>query len=192
MKVITSIKEMQEYVNRVKGLRGFIPTMGFLHDGHISLIKKARNQCDIVIASIFVNPAQFGPNEDFEKYPRDFESDKILCEQVGVDVLFHPPVKDIYPKNYHTYLFGREISIILKQLPIQRSAPRIIGDLTIEISSENTEKVEFYIDNILQGTDDSEPFTHNLETTQGLHTLEIRAYKDDKISLDIVDFYKII
>lgn len=102
-----------------------------------------------------------------------------------------PKIQILKPKNYKSYIFGIEIPIILKQLQIQQSAPRIYGDLMVEISSENTERVEFYIDNELQNIDNQEPFTLDLQTTQGLHTLEIRAFKGEKISKEIVDFYKI-
>jgi len=112
----------------------------------------------------------------------------------GVYGNFKPDVPKIQiekPENYHTYIFGNEFPTILKQLPIQKSAPRIIGDLTVEIIAENTERVEFYIDNELQNTDDQEPFTLDLQTTQGLHTLEIIAYNEGSISKDVVDLYKI-
>ncbi len=103
-----------------------------------------------------------------------------------------PKIQIEKPKNYQTYIFGNEIPIILKLLPIQKSAPRIIGNLIVELSSENTDRVEFYIDNEFQNSDNQEPFTFDLQTTQGLHTLEIRAYKENIISKDIVDFYKIL
>jgi hypothetical protein len=112
----------------------------------------------------------------------------------GVYGNFKPDVPKIQiekPENYHTYIFGNEFPTILKQLPIQKSAPRIIGDLTVEIIAENTERVEFYIDNELQNTDNQEPFTLDLQITQGPHTLEIIAYKEGSISKDVVDLYKI-
>jgi pantoate--beta-alanine ligase len=80
-----------------KPLIGFVPTMGALHEGHLTLIRQARNECQNVIVSIFVNPLQFGPTEDFGKYPRTFERDRELCEQEGVDVIFHPTVDVMYP-----------------------------------------------------------------------------------------------
>lgn len=80
-----------------KPLIGFVPTMGALHEGHLTLIRQARHECQNVIVSIFVNPLQFGPTEDFGKYPRTFERDRELCEQEGVDVIFHPTVDVMYP-----------------------------------------------------------------------------------------------
>ena len=78
---------------------GFVPTMGFLHEGHVKLIEEARKANDIVVLSIFVNPLQFGPNEDFESYPRDAERDEAIAKQAGVDVLFRPQVDEMYPEK---------------------------------------------------------------------------------------------
>ncbi len=87
--------------NRVAGL---VPTMGALHRGHLALIERAKRECSPVIASIFVNPKQFGPNEDFSKYPRTFDSDSEKLEQAGVDSLFAPESSDIYPQGFSTYV----------------------------------------------------------------------------------------
>jgi len=93
---------------------GFVPTMGYLHKGHLSLIKKSKEKCDITIVSIFVNPTQFGPNEDLKKYPRDIERDKKLLKDYGVDYLYLPNEKEIYPKNFQTYVEVSNISKILE------------------------------------------------------------------------------
>jgi pantoate--beta-alanine ligase len=100
MKIVKSIHDMQNVIKQEKingKIIGFVPTMGYLHDGHLSLIKRAREESEIVVVSIFVNPLQFGPNEDFDRYPRDFERDKKLAEEAGADVLFCPETKDMYP-----------------------------------------------------------------------------------------------
>jgi pantoate--beta-alanine ligase len=102
MKVVTTIKEMQEVIWKQKGQSksiGFVPTMGFLHEGHLTLIKEAKQENDLVVLSIFVNPLQFGPGEDFETYPRDFERDQALAESEKVDFLFYPTPKEMYPAN---------------------------------------------------------------------------------------------
>ncbi|MEH7388387.1 pantoate--beta-alanine ligase, partial [Bacillus sp. JJ1521] len=100
MKVITAIKEMQQYIKSMKQQGktvGFVPTMGYLHEGHLTLMNKARSENDVLAVSIFVNPLQFGPNEDFDSYPRDFERDSKLAEENGVDVLFYPSTEEMYP-----------------------------------------------------------------------------------------------
>lgn len=102
MNIITTIKELRKAikVEKEKGLTvGFVPTMGFLHEGHMSLVSHAKREQDLVVMSIFVNPLQFGPNEDFDSYPRDFDRDEALAREAGVDILFYPSVQEIYPNE---------------------------------------------------------------------------------------------
>jgi pantoate--beta-alanine ligase len=89
---------------------GFVPTMGYLHKGHLSLIKVAKRKSDVVVVSIFVNPTQFGPKEDFAKYPRDFKRDRFLLEKEGCDFVFAPRIKDMYPEGYLTYVKAEKIT----------------------------------------------------------------------------------
>lgn len=107
MKIIKSIGEMKPFLAgaRKNGLSvGLVPTMGCFHEGHISLIHRAVTENDVSIVSVFVNPTQFGPNEDYKQYPRDLENDSSTASQVGADVLFAPPVEEIYHKGYQTYV----------------------------------------------------------------------------------------
>ncbi len=117
MKVINSISEMQTLAESIRktGRRiGLVPTMGFLHEGHLSLMRKARHVCEVVIVSVFVNPTQFGPDEDFQRYPRDVEGDRKKCDSAGVDVLFMPSAADMYPKDAVVSVTVEGISDILE------------------------------------------------------------------------------
>lgn len=107
MKVLRTIKEIKEYAKEQKQagkIIGLVPTMGALHEGHLTLMRAAREKCDIVIASVFVNPVQFGPNEDYDAYPRRFEEDCKKLETVPVDAVFHPEPAEMYPDGYATYV----------------------------------------------------------------------------------------
>ena len=107
MDICYTIKDVRERVNAWKreGLTvGFVPTMGYLHEGHKSLMQAARANNDKVVVSVFVNPMQFGPNEDLESYPRDFEKDSVLCESVGVDLIFHPEPEEMYADGFCSYV----------------------------------------------------------------------------------------
>jgi len=107
MKICNSVEEMRAALRHAKGSTqriGFVATMGALHDGHLSLVRTAKAQADVVVASIFVNPTQFGPNEDFSRYPRTFESDCQMLNKEGVDLLFAPSVEDMYPTGAVTYV----------------------------------------------------------------------------------------
>jgi pantoate--beta-alanine ligase len=113
MKIFSNILDMQNYTLTLKRQGkhiGLVPTMGFLHEGHLSLVHEAAKHADIVVLSIFVNPTQFGPNEDFDKYPRDFERDRKLCEENGVDAIFAPNVTDMYFKDCSTYINENKLS----------------------------------------------------------------------------------
>lgn len=107
MVLVKNISEIKELVSEWKKegkTIGLVPTMGYLHEGHESLIKKARKENDKVIVSVFVNPTQFGPNEDLESYPRNIEKDRELCESCGVDVVFNPESVEMYKNNASTYI----------------------------------------------------------------------------------------
>lgn len=107
MKIIKTIDEVRAEVKLAKGEGrsvGLVPTMGFLHEGHISLIERARRENDLVVVSIFVNPTQFGPEEDYESYPRDINNDSKLCSKAGADIIFNPSVDVIYGKGFNTYV----------------------------------------------------------------------------------------
>jgi pantoate--beta-alanine ligase len=107
MQIIRTIAEMQQFsmnCRREGQTIGFVPTMGFLHQGHLSLVDQAKSKSDIVVLSIFVNPTQFGPNEDLDAYPRDFARDESLCENHGVSAVFYPPVEQMYADNFSTWV----------------------------------------------------------------------------------------
>lgn len=105
MIVIRSVAEMQRIslsLKRSGKSIGFVPTMGYLHEGHLSLMRLAKQRCDTLVVSIFVNPMQFGQNEDFARYPRDFARDESLCEKENVDIVFYPDEREIYPEDFRT------------------------------------------------------------------------------------------
>jgi len=116
MRVISSVAALRQYLGeqRIAGKQiGLVPTMGFLHDGHLSLVRAARQRCAVVVMSIFVNPKQFGPNEDFESYPRDMARDLRLARQGGVDVVFTPDVSEVYPEGFQSEVSVRGLTEVL-------------------------------------------------------------------------------
>jgi len=115
METLTTIVDLREairarrpYLKRI----GFVPTMGYLHAGHESLIRRAHADCDLVVTSIFVNPTQFGPGEDFARYPRDLTRDEELCERAGADLIFHPEPAEIFPRGHQTWIEVEEMANI--------------------------------------------------------------------------------
>jgi pantoate--beta-alanine ligase len=113
MRIIEGISEMQQAAEnwRSEGKKiALAPTMGYLHEGHLELMRAIRHHGDVLVTSIFVNPAQFGPGEDFERYPRDLERDLRLATQAGTDIAFIPPMKDMYPEGYQTYVNVTEVT----------------------------------------------------------------------------------
>src|SRR5262249_29043580 len=113
MEIIRTVSWMKEATRQARAenhVIGFVPTMGALHEGHLSLLRRAKIECSRVFASIFLNPAQFGPHEDLAKYPRDFESDVEKLVAAGVDVLFAPDAKEMYPWGFNTYVTVEKLS----------------------------------------------------------------------------------
>jgi pantoate--beta-alanine ligase len=116
MDIIRDPEEMQELAlgfKRQGRVIGFVPTMGFLHEGHLSLMRIARKKCDVLVVSIFVNPAQFGPNEDLDAYPRDFERDETLCRDEGVDMVFYPEPGNMYAADASVWVDEESLSGVL-------------------------------------------------------------------------------
>jgi pantoate--beta-alanine ligase len=116
VEIVTSPREMQfkaEEFRRKKLRLGLVPTMGYFHEGHLSLMRRARADCDAVVVSLFVNPAQFGAGEDFDRYPRDVERDEKLAAAEGVDVMFAPEAADMYAEGYATYVDVERLTEVL-------------------------------------------------------------------------------
>lgn len=113
MEILTTAQQMQQRAAtlRAQGQTiGFVPTMGYLHEGHLSLVRLARQHADVVVVSIFVNPTQFGPNEDFERYPRDFERDEQVCREAQVDIIFYPSISELYASDASTWVVEERLS----------------------------------------------------------------------------------
>lgn len=104
MKVLSTIADIREALSQISGWVGFVPTMGYLHEGHLTLVRRARAENEAVVVSIFVNPTQFGPAEDFAQYPRDMERDLSLLEKEKVDFVFAPPAEEVYPSGFSSWV----------------------------------------------------------------------------------------
>ena len=116
MKVINTIREMRHWAKseyRQGNSIGLVPTMGFLHEGHLSLIKESKEKTDRTVVSIYVNPTQFAPEEDLERYPRDFKRDEQLCQDLGVDVIFYPSNQEMYLAEHRTFVMTEKLSKVL-------------------------------------------------------------------------------
>lgn len=112
MKVIKTIEELRKELNQYRNNKtiGFVPTMGYFHEGHLSLMDRAKSEADIVVVSLYVNPTQFGPSEDLDVYPRDFERDEKLARDQGADIMFYPDNDEMYPQGFKTYVYTEDLS----------------------------------------------------------------------------------
>ena len=106
----SAVQRLCESLRREGSTIGFVPTMGFLHEGHLSLVRRARAENAVLVVSIFVNPTQFGQGEDFDSYPRDLQGDLLALEKVGADLVFAPPAESIYPVDYKTFVEVSEVT----------------------------------------------------------------------------------
>jgi len=127
-----ALRDALEPTRREGGKIGLVPTMGYLHEGHLSLLRAARRRCDVVVMSLFVNPAQFGPGEDLDSYPRNEARDAELAERAGVDLIYAPPVDEVYPEGFATGVeVGGGLTKVLDGEPNQRGTGHFRGVTTV-------------------------------------------------------------
>jgi len=134
MRIVETKRELREALapaRREERTIGLVPTMGYLHDGHVALIEAARSDCDVVVMSLFVNPAQFGPSEDLESYPRDRDRDVAIAEAAGVDLVYAPSVEEAYPPGFATSVEVEELTEVLCGAPGRRGPEHFRGVTTI-------------------------------------------------------------
>ena len=134
MRTVRTVAELREALapeRRAGRSIGLVPTMGSLHDGHLALLRRAREQCDVVVMSLFVNPTQFGPSEDLDAYPRDERRDAQLAEAEGVDLLFAPPAGEVYPPGFDTKVLVGGLTDVLDGAPEQRGPEHFAGVTTV-------------------------------------------------------------
>jgi pantoate--beta-alanine ligase len=134
MRTVRTVSELREALapaRRAGRTIGLVPTMGAFHEGHLSLIRRARRDCDVVVVSLFVNPTQFAPSEDLAAYPRDEQRDAALAEAEGVDVLFAPPVEEVYPDGFATTVTVGGITDMLEGHPSRRGPSHFAGVTTV-------------------------------------------------------------
>jgi pantoate--beta-alanine ligase len=134
MRTVRTVRELREALapeRRAGRTIGLVPTMGAFHDGHLSLIRRARRECDVVVVSLFVNPTQFAPTEDLDAYPRDERRDAALAEREGVDLLFAPPVEEVYPDGFASTVTVGGITEMLEGHPTRRGPGHFAGVTTV-------------------------------------------------------------
>ncbi|MGC1166749.1 MAG: pantoate--beta-alanine ligase, partial [Solirubrobacterales bacterium] len=135
MRAVRSRQELRDALvqpRRAGRTIGLVPTMGFLHEGHLSLLRAARAECDVVVMSLFVNPTQFAPGEDLERYPRDEERDLSLAAEAGVDLVYAPPVEEVYPEGFATAVeVGGNLTDVLDGDPARRGPEHFRGVTTV-------------------------------------------------------------
>jgi len=131
VRTVAELRELLAPERRAGRTIGLVPTMGFFHDGHLSLMRRARSTSDVVVVSLFVNPAQFGPGEDLEAYPRDERRDERLAEAEGVDVLFAPAVEEVYPEGFATTVAVGNLTEMLEGDQAQRGSEHFQGVTTV-------------------------------------------------------------